>query len=89
MNYTKGEWRVGYKNWGLEPVVIIGDDVNPAVIASCSMGIEGGVNARLISAAPDMYEALKEIFESRELPIALANMAMEALSKAEDKEDGK
>lgn len=44
-------------------------------------------NARLIAAAPDMYEALKAIIESGEIPLCYSDklvvMAKQALAKAE------
>ena len=47
-------------------------------------------NARLISASPDMYDALKELMEIREsygiaLPTSLKNKINNAISKAEGK----
>lgn len=55
---------------------------------------EGNANANLIAAAPDMYEALKELFkllEGDKAPkwraIAFYDIAKKALAKAEGKEE--
>lgn len=55
---------------------------------------EGNANADLIAAAPDMYEALKELFkllEGDKAPkwraIAFYDIAKKALAKAEGKEE--
>lgn len=52
MNYTKGEWTARkeskYGNW----IISSGD-------GSGISSVSGEANAHLISAAPDMYEALK------------------------------
>ena len=91
MNYTKGEWRV----------VIFGLAI---IIKTFSQGIsrficvlrdqdsdeEIKANANLISAAPEMYEALNNIIAECPTPtsgyeIAVVEIAKKALAKAEGK----
>ncbi len=59
MNYTKGEWKVGH--------YIVYTDKS-TLICNANIGIvsegEKTANAHLIAAAPKMYEALKEIYET-------------------------
>ena len=55
MNYTKGEWKVKQLPLTREPAIYVGNKL-----------IAGGVeeaNAHLIAAAPEMYEALKELMD--------------------------
>jgi len=83
MNYTKGEWR--YTIIGLESKVV---DERLGIIAHVSERnslAEIEANAYLISAAPDMYEALKEAFEKSHNP-EVEIILMKALAKAEGKE---
>ena len=93
MNYTKGEWKV--------------EDATQVVVGERLVANTGGystnytlereqneANARLIAAAPDMYEALKDIIEQAEkthFPIGadLANsirvFGKQAIAKSERK----
>ena len=57
MDYTKGPWKFGLHNNPKMGYVDLGDDTGYVV---CCLKDD----ARLISAAPDMYEALKE-FENQ------------------------
>ena len=57
LNYTKGEWKAVYHGWvddGSKPIWFVetADDV------ICE--IHDKANAQLISASPDLYEALKD-----------------------------
>jgi len=88
MNYTKGEWKIN----GTEIKVF-----GRGTVAKCPSPNNGGVmeflpNIHLISAAPDMYEALKllasnvAMFHLTEpgMPLVPAyELAKKALSKAE------
>lgn len=72
MNYTKGEWRLEHLLAGQYPVYIY--DENGMAIAEATNRLDGInnekakeemiANARLIAAAPDMYEALKAVLSS-------------------------
>jgi hypothetical protein len=84
MNYTKGEWKK--QN-------VSGDDVH--IVSDAFVGIIAKVNqdcysvnenAHLISAAPEMYEALKKIIDNTYIEYAdLKELAEKALNKAEGK----
>lgn len=92
MNYTKGEWKVED-----ETVIVCG----MRLIASTTAGgfnysayrKENEANAHLISAAPDMYEALKALDEygnaSHPYNLKLKKVAFELLDKALAKAEGK
>lgn len=61
MNYTKGSWYIeeNDENEEIGPYRIESQSVTIAGDVS-GIGIEAQANASLISAAPDMYEALKQ-----------------------------
>lgn len=72
--YTKGRWhaatmRMTKKNWAslhVESFTIVqrGRDIIAAVWCGDDGKDEERCNARLLSAAPEMYEALKEIWDN-------------------------
>ena len=66
MEYTKGEWKVNGFDKRLVQVDLY-DGVNRFGIADCSntglLPEQEIANAQLISAAPEMYEALKVVYE--------------------------
>jgi len=67
MTYTKGEWKT-YADYSgkVERIVVERDGLTLETICYISREtIESEANAHLISAAPDMYEALKEISEGK------------------------
>ena len=85
MNYTKGEWEVG--KHGLTYPISCGK-------YSVATGIYNKDNANLISAAPGMYEALKDILEQANkthLPLgadlsdSIKVFGKQAIAKAEGK----
>lgn len=99
MNYTKGEWKVGTKISGHCGLLIISKGKALANVYLNSLARpmtdehnlrlpenkETQSNANLISAAPDMYEALKLAYdaipEGRNVKTVIEN----ALAKAEGK----
>jgi hypothetical protein len=100
MNYTKGEWKVEEDNLGCKNIIVdkqeifsIGGDTNEiGYTTGLSNEEQDLANAHLIAAAPEMYEALKEMvrhfnqdvlntyFDNKTL-----NPAKQALAKAEGK----
>ncbi len=97
MNYTEGKWE-SYKRYDGEWHVGAMDLMNNChFVANCGHTGEDEVlpynkeaiaNAQLIAAAPEMYEALKEIlfgYESGNYKQAVAEQAKKALAKAEGK----
>jgi len=61
MKYTKGEWRVevGYSSmWVMEGAEVIAEMADS--LESHGIKIDSEANAHLISAAPRMYEGIKE-----------------------------
>jgi hypothetical protein len=59
MNYTPGPWKHRPSMWGKKlRFVRIGENVN------YTTGDVKAADARLIAAAPDLYEALKEIVDA-------------------------
>jgi len=96
MEYTKGEWEVT-KHRPLDNLVIVikhGEHAyNDDRICQVDVAPKAKANAHLIAAAPDMYEALKEIkhlLETHELQDVVLQQVLEgkcylALVKAEGK----
>ena len=85
MDYTKGEWEALDNN-----CVVSGSGFDTSVIVCCGNTEEAEANAHLIAAAPDMYEALKDMVNwyikqgfDRELPEFRA--MQQALAKKEEK----
>lgn len=58
-NFTKGKWTIEFM-YGDHPIVT----VNGRIVADC---FNNEANARLIAAAPDMYEALTECADTLEI----------------------
>lgn len=58
LNYTKGDWKVGYY------LVYSGEPNFPILVCNTDVGIvsesEKTANAHLIAASPSMYKALRE-----------------------------
>jgi len=94
MNYTKGEWRVGEPFVKGQDYPIYSEDGYELARAFIYNG-EQKANAHLIAAAPDMYEALKQLMvdyrvicERKPRNTILQtrlSMAVKALAKAEGK----
>jgi len=87
MNYTKGEWitiksEIGYTVVELQ---------NKNLVCNCY----NEANAHLISAAPEMYEALKDLMfqfavaveQPHSVDTRIYNQAEQALAKAEGREE--
>lgn len=60
MEYTKGEWKAIKGILSDEINTIVGDKSQGIAEIVCYLGQNVEADAHLISAAPDMYEALKE-----------------------------
>lgn len=92
MNYTKGEWKINKTEW------IIGDAYTVksgltlvALVPGIDTLPEAEANAHLIAAAPEMYEALKAVYEDEnfgKLSPKTKAITFNALSKAEGKYNG-
>lgn len=94
MSYTKGPWNT-YVDEEDEPIATYDGSNKRMTIADfriCSIDSnEKKANAKLISAAPELYEALKELLESEWMVThdwggdrnAVIGKAKEALKKAE------
>lgn len=102
MEYTKGEWEV--TKWASHPNIHVSveDGKGFRFIANCGnpkddtlpTNPDAEANAHLIAAAPDMYEALKELIDhmtmtkgafARPTLADVKRMADKALAKAEGK----
>ena len=83
MEYTKGKWESGNK--GKQLFIIWQEDVG--IIADVSViNPEWLANANLIAAAPNMYEALKQVLDHIEASAENQDLLMtigKALNKAE------
>ena len=85
MEYTKGEWKSKMDATG-ERIILVDNDEHLEVICR---GVRH-YNMNLISAAPDMYEALKKLriqylFEGQTAESPLTKEVEKALAKAEGK----
>ena len=80
MNYTKGEWKVtntAFERWssyrgkstGARAFVTV--DMNEVAEAQGDVAEEAEANAHLISAAPEMYEALKSQHQAIDILFAM------------------
>ena len=93
MEYTKGDWKITKWNGG-HGFNVFGDD---GFVASVPMSTglkhtmrECQANAQLIAAAPDLYEALKELLDAlgnptEVPPYEVVSSASKALLKTEGK----
>jgi hypothetical protein len=98
MNYTKGEWTYD-KTSGSIKAINVGTVNNSPMVANVFVTdiieqLETDVNARLISASPDMYEAIKHFMEvtSRAKNVKFSpamGMAYCGLRNAIDKAEGR
>ncbi len=93
MEYTPGAWKVGFKGWGETPIVFVKPSSVPIEIVECS-GDESIANAHLVAAAPDMYEACKELISLQKLKpeerdVANAMRIITDIDKALAKAEGK
>jgi hypothetical protein len=61
LKYTKGEWRVEHLKVPTARAFSIGISTEEYDVCTYPLGIRNKDDAQLISAAPDMYEALKEM----------------------------
>ena len=91
MKYSKGDWKVIKDDFRR----IYIDTPTRSVASIQRQSTEDEANARLIAAAPDMYEALKELIDHMTLPqndihrpylADVKRLAIKALAKAEGKE---
>jgi len=81
MNYTKGPWKTTEINYYIHNVWT-DEPHRSAQVGECR-GIDRAANARLISAAPDMYEELKRLIEISGWDET--HPAVKAIAKAEGK----
>ena len=82
MNYTKGEWRVN-DDLIVNAITQTGRTAEIAAIAATVYPEEEWANANLISAAPDMYEALKEMMAGQEIGIEDGRVVIRATPSPE------
>ena len=96
MNYSKGEWEVtdsGFnrfttyrnKRTGGRIFVTFGEDLELIAEVQGDSQEEAEANAHLIAAAPELYEAMKEIAEMKILPVSYIEVAKNIVAKAEVK----
>ena len=98
MEYTKGEWRaervatqIGHA-WKIEPIhacIYVDQQYIPHDLQN-KASLQAEANTHLITASPDIYEALKNIVERHEQGLALGEKmdltpARKALAKTEGK----
>jgi len=95
--FTKGEWKVGHPFENVTAIIVAVTPSRTDLIANIKWGSnisvdEQKANGQLMSAAQDMYEALKELMERvnggiRFPLMSTVNKANEALAKAEGEEE--
>ena len=92
MNHTQGLWKAIEINYYIYNVCMDGPH-RYAQVAECR-GVDRAANAHLIAAAPELYEALKEVLELlyQFVPVPIdinqnnrVKNALNALAKAESK----
>jgi hypothetical protein len=88
MNYTKGEWKI--RVHGLTNVIEVATPEKVrAKVYTVAEGIYKKENAHLIAAAPELYEALKEVinqlYTAGSVSLGDLEIAEKALAKAEGK----
>jgi hypothetical protein len=89
MNYTKGEWQYWPDTGEIKSALL----KNNGFVKVCDVTVQDSperllVNARLIAAAPRLYEALKEIYEGDADHVPSDEVwerAKKAIAKAEGK----
>ena len=93
-NFTKGPWGVGGSDEGGMKSVVYCDDVSGSAVAMCEFDLvkrsqeEMLANMHLIAAAPELYEALKEMEEFVDMECGIGafssscKSAVKALAKA-------
>ena len=92
MNYTSGEWFFNKSHRIVETDIgeLIARIYEPTGKGFLELEGCNKANANLIAAAPDMYEALAAICESKKaapaIPSGIWKSAMQALGKAEGRE---
>ena len=95
MNYTKGEWKATYHESGNKVQGGLAGYSIQSREAGIAYNISQEDNAHLISAAPEMYEALQKISYAvmngnlkvnKSVAIQIYEIATPALAKAEGKE---
>ena len=81
--YTKGEWKV--RQHGITRQIYVETPTRPkAKEYQIAEGIYNKANAQLIASAPDLYAALKALYNSDpDMSVVLVNQVQEALAKAE------
>lgn len=93
MNYTKGEWKVKPPDYENERGIVIYNDIDNGIVARVATlgGTKNEVetNAHLISAAPDMYEALKETRITLNILQPRGSALLREIDKALNKAEGK
>ena len=95
MNYTKGEWKVNCGIRANGELIATTEALKRNLTKDGYNATEEIANARLISAAPEMYEALQKISYAvmngnlkvnKSVAIQIYEIATPALAKAEGKE---
>jgi hypothetical protein len=76
MRHTQGPWR------NQNDVIIFGKDSNDAVAKIC-IGVSSRQNARLIAAAPELLECLKELISLTDRKHDFWDKAKAVIAKAE------
>ena len=90
MKYTPGPWTVGTIMDGLLTGTVVVQGKNGNTVNSFGTGSdpECAANAHLIAAAPEMYEALRNLEnDNRIIPDHAWKMVKNAINKAEGKND--
>ena len=77
--FTKGPWIIK-NNFQVGCEVDFGDGF--FTLADCQIFNDGRANAHLIAAAPEMYEALEELYRTFEMGEALESKVERLLAKA-------
>jgi len=77
--FTKGPWGIKAEEDGAYTQFYI----EPNVATIFRQTAEGAANARLIAAAPEMYEALRPVAEHGEISAEIINRARAILAKVD------
>lgn len=69
MTHSPGPWYFTANMYGINNMRVFGvENLNgpfPEGVANCGVGVWSEANARLIAAAPEMFEAIQDLFEQR------------------------